>query len=90
MSIFGVNKGRITKDDTKVNLRMFISVCFPRCKLVLDSYKLNLNMKDANNNYFEESIELSLSSIMNLMMRIRSHHRQIIILIILSILVNHL
>ena len=58
MSVFRVNKGRTTKDDTKVNLRMFISVCFTSCKLVLDSYKLNLNMNDANNNYFEEYLTL--------------------------------
>ena len=42
-----------TKTDknklSNVNLRICIWVCFQRCNIILDDYKLNLNMDDENN-----------------------------------------
>jgi hypothetical protein len=38
---------------SKVDIRMCIGVCFQQYKLILDDYKLNLNMEDENN-YFDE------------------------------------
>ena len=39
------------------DLRMCIWVCFQRCKLILDFYKINLNMEDENI-YLDEYLTL--------------------------------
>ena len=42
---------------TKTNLRMCIWVLFQRYKLILNDYKINLNMEDENN-YLDEYLTL--------------------------------
>ena len=42
---------------SKVDIRMCIWVCFQRYKLILDDYKLNLNVEDENN-YLDEYLTL--------------------------------
>jgi hypothetical protein len=43
---------------TKTNLRMCIWVLFQRYKLILNDYKINLNMEDENN-YLDEYLTLN-------------------------------
>jgi hypothetical protein len=62
MEIISVKK--YAKNDkiklSKVDMRMCIWVCFQRCKLILDDYKLNLNMEDENNSLDEYLTEKKL------------------------------
>ena len=48
-----IDKIRLGKD----NIRMCAWVCFKRCKLILDYYKLTLDIDDENN-YFDEYLIL--------------------------------
>ena len=48
-----IDKIKLTKPD----LRMCIWVLFQRCKIILEYYKLNLNMEDENN-YLDEYFRL--------------------------------
>ncbi len=57
MEIISVKKYAKMIKLSKVDMRMCIWVCFQRCKLILDDYKLNLNMEDENNNLDEYLIE---------------------------------
>ena len=53
-------KGRSNMDNiklTKPNLRMCVWICFQRFKLVLDNYRLVLDMDDENN-YLDEYLTL--------------------------------
>ncbi len=42
---------------SKVNIRICILVCFKRCKLLVDGYKLISNMDDENSS-FQEHLSL--------------------------------
>ena len=48
-----IDKIKLTKPD----LRMCIWICFKRCKIILNDYKINLNMEDENN-YLDEYLTL--------------------------------
>ncbi len=44
---------------SQVNMRKCIWVCFQRYKLILDDYKINLNMEDENN-FLDEYLTLKI------------------------------
>ena len=49
---------KISKSKLTIqNIRMCMWVCFQRCKIILNDYKINLNMEDENN-YLDEYLTL--------------------------------